>query len=84
MTFYDGQTKDMPSHNYGALAHVLNKYFGQTTLPHPEGYVLVTRKNLTSGCNSRKLHAKMMLYLSTIEKFELAITIIWKPYLGVS
>lgn len=75
MTYcYDGHTKDMPSHNYGALANVLNKYFGRNTTcfnqedtsSFPEG------KEFDEWLQfSQELNSKMMLYLHpTIEEIQ--------------
>ena len=73
MTFcYDGQTKDMPSHNYGALAHVLNKYFGRnnTCLTQKDTCSFPKGREFDQWLQfSQELHAKMMLYLHpTIEE----------------
>ena len=76
MTFcYDGHTKDMPSHNYGALANAFNKYFGRT-------HSCVNKADndaLPKGIEfdqwlqfSRELKTKMVLYLHpTIEEIQI-------------
>ena len=75
MTFcYDGHTKDMPSHNYGALANLLNKYYGRTHSCVKK----VGNDTLRKGIEfdqwlqfSQELNSKMMLYLHpTIEEIQ--------------
>ena len=75
MTFcYDGHTKDMPSHNYGALANVLNKYLGQnTTCFHQEDTCSLPRgREFDQWLQfSQELNSKMMLYLHpTIQEIQ--------------
>ena len=75
MTFcYDGHTKDKPSFNYGALANVLNKYFGRTHSCVNKADNDVLRKGIEFDKwlqFSRELNTKMVLYLHpTIEEIQ--------------
>ena len=75
MTFcYDGHTKDMPSQNYGALANVLNKYFGRNTTCFNQGDTssFPEGKEFDDWLQfSQELNSKVMLYLHpTIEEIQ--------------
>ena len=69
---YDGHTKDMPSHNYGALANGLNKYFGRNTtcLSQEDRCSSPVGREFDQWLQfSEELNSKMMLYLHpTIEE----------------
>ncbi len=78
MTFcYDGHTKDMPSHNNGALANVLNKYFGHanTCVHQAEAYSFPEGTEFDQWLQfSRELNSELMLYLHpTIEEIQAGI-----------
>ena len=73
MTFcYDGHTQDMPSHNYGALANVLNKYLGRKTtcFNQKDPYSLPRGIEFDQWLQfSQELNSKMIFYLHpTIEE----------------
>lgn len=75
MTFcYGGHTKDMPSHNYGALANVLNKYFGHsnTCANQTNAYSFPEGAEFDQWLQfSRELNSKLMLYLHpTMEEIQ--------------